>query len=94
MVDKGTILRTVLLILGWTNQLIAIIGSTTFATATWYQIASFVVTALISGITYWYNNDWTNLAIISREVFDMLKDGKLTKEELEDFMSKHDKKEK
>lgn len=92
-VDKGTICRTVLLVLGWINQLVALIGYTTYASALWYQILSVVVTIVISLVTYWYNNDWSNTALLVRDVFDMLKDGKITKEEVEEFLSKHEKKE-
>lgn len=92
--DKGTIVRTILLVLGWANQIVAIIGSTSFASATWYQIVSVVLTVLISGITYWYNNDWTQGALLTRDLFDMLQDGKITKEEVEEFIAKHSKKDK
>lgn len=92
--DKGTIVRTVLLVLGWANQIVAIIGSTSFASATWYQVVTVVLTVLISGITYWYNNDWTQGALLTRDLFDMLQDGKITKEEVEEFIAKHSKKDK
>lgn len=92
--DKGTIVRTILLVLGWANQIVAIIGSTSFASATWYQVVTVVLTVLISGITYWYNNDWTQGALLTRDLFDMLQDGKITKEEVEEFIAKHNKKDK
>lgn len=87
--DKGTIARTVLLILGLANQVVAIIGSTSFAAATWYQILSVIVTALIALVTYWYNNDWSKAAIVARDFFDMLKDGKITEEEATKFIDEH-----
>lgn len=87
--DKGTVFRTIMLVLGWANQVVAIIGSTTFATALWYQITSVVVTILISAVTYWYNNDWTSGAMLARDIFDMLKDGKITEEECQQFIEEH-----
>lgn len=87
--DKGTIARTLLLVLGWANQIVAIIGSTTFATATWYQILSACITIGISAITYWYNNDWSKLAIMSRDFFDMMKDGRITEDEANKFIEDH-----
>lgn len=90
--DKGTIFRTILLVLGWANQVVALIGSTSFASATWYQITSLVITILISAVNYWYNNDWTNGALLARDVFDMVKDGKITEDEIKNFIESHKEK--
>lgn len=87
--DKGTICRTILQFCAYVNQLIAVIGSTSFAQYPWYQWISFGVTLVVTAVSYWYNNDWSNGAILSSEVFDMLKDGKITTEELEEFLKKH-----
>lgn len=84
--DKGTILRTVLMILTLANQVVALIGSTSFAAAAWYQWLSFGLTLAMMVVSYWYNNDWTKLAQLSRDIFDMLKDGKIKKEEIEEFL--------
>lgn len=89
--DKGTIVRTILLVLGWANQIVAAIGCTSYASAEWYQITSVVITVLVSGITYWYNNDWTNGAILARDFFDMVKDGKISEEEAKKFIEEHKK---
>lgn len=90
--DKGTILRTILQILTYANQVVALIGRTTFASAMWYQILSLILSIAISAITYWYNNDWTNGAMLARDVFDMVKDGKVTEDEVKEFLDKHKKK--
>ena len=42
-VDKGTIIRSTTLVLAMANQVIAIIGASTFANSVWYQIASVIV---------------------------------------------------
>ena len=88
------ILRTVLQVLAYINQVIAIMGQSSWASAPWYQWVSLGVTVLITVISYWYNNDWTNLAISTGDVYDMVKDGKITQEELEEFINKHKKEEK
>lgn len=91
--DKGTIIRTVLQILVYINQIVALIGNTTFAATPWYQWTSLIVTILITAITYWYNNDWSNGALLVRDIFDMVKDGKITKEEIDNFINAHKKEE-
>ena len=91
--DKGTICRTILQFLAYVNQIVAIIGSTTFTNAMWYQILTVVLTIAVTAVTYWYNNDWTNFAQLSTDVYDMLKDGEITEEELNEFMKKHKKEE-
>lgn len=91
-IDFGTIARTVLQVLAYVNQVVALVGKTSFASSAWYQWTSLIVTILITAVTYWYNNDWSNGALLVRDVFDMFDDGKITKEELEEFVNKHKKK--
>ena len=88
----GTIVRTILQVLAYANQIVALIGQTTFASAVWYQWVSFGLTLAITIISYWYNNDWTNFAKVSSEIFDMLKDGKITEDEVKKFVDNHNKK--
>ena len=88
----GTIVRTILQVLAYANQVVALIGQTTFASAVWYQWVSFGLTLAITIISYWYNNDWTNFAKVSSEIFDMLKDGKITEDEVKKFVDNHNKK--
>lgn len=88
-VDKGTIIRSVTLVLAMANQVIAIVGSTTFASSMWYQVASLVVTVITSLISAWKNNDWTYYAKLGTGVLDALKDGKITVEEVQELLNKH-----
>ena len=88
----GTIVRTILQVLAYANQAVALIGQTTFASAVWYQWVTFGLTVAITIISYWYNNDWTNFAKVSSEIFDMLKDGKITEDEVKKFVDNHNKK--
>lgn len=89
--DKGTIIRTSLLILTLINQVIAIIGATTFANAVWYQIVSVVFTVLVSVICAWKNNDFTKLAQLSGKVLAALKDKKIEEEEVKNLLNHADK---
>lgn len=88
--DKGTILRTVLQILAYANQIVAIIGSTSFANAEWYQWLSVGITFAITAITWWYNNDFTSAAQWGTRVLEALKDGKITEDEIKELLGKHD----
>ena len=87
--DKGTICRTVLQAAAYINQLVALIGMTSFAASPAYQWITFCVTIVVTAISYWYNNDWTNGALLVRDIFDMLSDGKITSEEIQEFVDKH-----
>ena len=89
---KGTVVRTILQILAYVNQLIALLGSTSFANNAVYQWIAFAITVIITAISYWYNNDWSKFAQVSGDIFDMLKDGRITPEELAAFTSKYEKK--
>lgn len=92
--DVGTLIRTILQFLTYANQVVAVIGHTSFANNPVYQYISLGVTILITLFTYWYNNNWTSMAELGQEVYDMLKDGKVTEEEMKDFLDKHKKEEK
>jgi len=87
--DKGTIVRTLLQILVYINQVVAVVVQTTLTTDPIYQRITLILTILITGITYWYNNDWTNMAKVSSDFFDMLKDGEITEEEAKTFIEAH-----
>lgn len=86
--DKGTILRTILAILTLANQVVALVGRTSFASASWYQWLSFGLTLAMMVVSYWYNNDWSKLAQVARDVFDAMKDGKITEEEAKKLIDK------
>lgn len=84
--DKGTICRTILQFGAYANQLIALIGRTSYADSTPYQIISFVVTTIVTAVGYWYNNNWSGLAILAGRFFKMLRDGTITPDEANQFM--------
>lgn len=90
-IDKGTIARTIALVLAFANQTVALIGSSGFASALWYQILSLVITIAAAGFSWWYNNDITKLAKIASAVFDAMKDGKISVEEVNELLKKSGK---
>lgn len=84
---KGTAVRTVLQILAYINQVVALAGLTFgFIDSIVYQWVTFILTFIITAISYWYNNDWSHLARTTGDLFDMAKDGKITTEEITEFM--------
>lgn len=87
-IDKGTFTRTIALGLAIANQIIAVIGSTSFASAVWYQVASVVMTILTSALAAWENNDFTYFAQLTSKVFNALKDGKITVDEVLSLVDK------
>ena len=86
--DKGTVIRSVMLVLALANQIIAVLGATSYASAPWYQISSIVVTAVTSLFTAWKNNDFTTFAKLGTGVLHALKDGKITPDEVTDLLEK------
>lgn len=91
-IDKKTLCRTILQFLAYVNQIIALIGQTTWANAAWYQWLSFGFTAAITIVTWWNNNDITAFARLATRVLDALEDGKITEEEVKSLLDESDKK--
>lgn len=91
MRDKGTILRTIFLVLALANYILSIVSTTAFGVSSVYQWVSFGVFVLMVIISYWYNNNWTGFASLAEDIFNMLSDGKITADELKEFMAKHKK---
>lgn len=92
--SKGTWLRTVLMLLAIANDIVVAIGKifgVAVVSEPWYIIMSAVLTIITMLLSYWYNNDWTKLAQTTGEIFDMTKDGKITQDELTNFVNKHKK---
>ena len=90
-IDKWAILRISSLIMAIVNQVIAVIGATSFANATWYQVVSVVATIITAVISAWYNNDFTFFARLGTKVLDALQDGKITSDEVIDLLKENEK---
>ena len=86
--DKGTIIRSILFVCAMLNQVIAVIGMTSFASSTVYQIISVVLTVLVSAIVAWKNNDLTHIAQLAGSVLKALKDGKIEEGEIQELLDK------
>lgn len=91
MRDKGTILRTIFLILSLINYVISMVGKKYWGSGSIYEYVSFGIFVLMVVISYWYNNNWTGFASIANDIFNRLADGKITEEEIIDFRDKHKK---
>lgn len=87
--SAGTVVRTLLQILVYANQFVILIGQSPFGESSVYVWVSFIITILITGLTYWYNNDWSEAAQTADDVYDIIKDGKVTPEEVEEFVEKY-----
>lgn len=87
-VDNGTLARSITLIIAIANQIVAIVGASTFATSTWYQVASIIVTVVTSIVNAWENNDWTYYAKLGTGILDALEDGKITADEVQELLNK------
>lgn len=87
-IDKGTLLRTILLIASYINQIIAVIGMTSYAQSPVYQVISVICTITISAVTAWKNNDFTHLAQLAGKVLSALKDKKIDESEVKDLLDK------
>ena len=85
--DKGTIIRTAALAAAILNQIVAVIGATSFAGAMWYQILSISATVITAVIAAWENNDFTYFARLGTKVIDALQDGKITPDEVKNLFS-------
>ena len=86
----GTVLRTVLQILVYINQFIAVLGKVEgFADSMVYQIISVVVTLIVTAVSYWFNNNWSKAAQLAQDFCDAIKDGEITEEEAKELLAKY-----
>ena len=88
--DKGTVIRVAALAAAILNQIVAVIGATSFADALWYQILSISATVITAIIAAWENNDFTYFARLATKVLDALQDGKITPDEVKNLFSEGD----
>ena len=91
-VDKGTLIRTIALIVTALNDVAVVIASICGAHSTAYIVISIVATVGAALVAGWENNDWTDAARLGTAVLDALEDGKITTEEVEKLLNKETKK--
>lgn len=88
--DKGTIIRTLVLIVTIINQVVAFISQS----SGWYlglSIAALVISAVIA---WWNNNDITPAAQLATKILNALQDGKISAEEVKELLDGQKQKEK
>ena len=91
-IKVSTIVRIGALLIALANQCLALFGQDIlpFTDNAVYQIITVVATVIVAIISAWKNNDITRLARTSGKVFDALKDGKITEEEVENLLKESD----
>ena len=91
-IKVSTIARIGALLVALANQCLALFGQDLlpFTDNVVYQIITVVLTVVMALISAWKNNDITTLARTAGRVFDALKDGKITEEEVENLLKESD----
>lgn len=88
--DKGTIIRTLVLIVTIINQVVAFISQL----SGWYlglSIAALVISAVIA---WWNNNDITPAAQLATKILNAMQDGKISADEVKELLDGQKQKEK
>lgn len=80
--DKGALCRTIFFYLTLANEIVAVIGRTTFAASPVYQWVSLALAAVSGVLAWWYNNDYSSFAKLAGQVLTFLQDGRLTEDEV------------
>lgn len=86
-----TIARLSALAIVWINQILALFGKNIPVIDTLaYQIASILITLVVSAWAAWKNNDITKFARTAGKVLDALRDGKITTDETQELLDSAD----
>lgn len=88
--DKGTIIRTLVLIVTIINQVVAFISQS----SGWYLGLSITALVISAVISWWSNNDITPTAQLATEMLNAMQDGKISAEEVKELLDKQKQKEK
>ena len=89
----GTIARIVALVVVLVNQCLVMFGrgALPFTGELAYQIVTYALAVIVVVVNAWYNNDLTPLARTAGQLFDAMKDGKVTAEEVEHLVEEAEK---
>ena len=87
--DKSTIIRMIVLGITLLNQVLVAFGVNPlpFSNEVLYEIVSIIITIGVSLYTAWKNNSWTIAAKIGDKIMHAIKNGSLTAEKVEDFLT-------
>lgn len=88
--DKGTIIRTLVLIVTIINQVVAFISQS----SGWYLGLSITALVISAVIAWWNNNDITPAAQLATKILNAMQDGKISAEEVKELLDKQKQKEK
>ncbi len=88
--DKGTIIRTLVLIVTIINQVVAFISQS----SGWYLGLSITALVISAVIAWWNNNDITPAAQLATKMLNAMQDGKISAEEVKELLDKQKEKEK
>jgi hypothetical protein len=88
--DKGTIIRTLVLIVTIINQVVAFISQS----SGWYLGLSITALVISAVIAWWSNNDITPAAQLATKILNAMQDGKISAEEVKELLDKQKQKEK
>lgn len=82
--DKGTIIRTLVLIVTIINQVVAFISQS----SGWYLGLSITALVISAVIAWWNNNDITPAAQLATKILNAMQDGKISAEEVKELLEK------
>jgi SPP1 family holin len=88
--DKGTMIRTLVLIVTIINQVVAFISQL----SGWYLGLSITALVISAVIAWWENNDITPTAQLATKILNAMQDGKISAEEVKELLDKQKQKEK
>ena len=88
--DKGTIIRTLVLLITIINQVVAFISQS----SGWYLGLSITALVISAVIAWWSNNDITPAAQLATKMLNAMQDGKISAEEVKELLDKQKQKEK
>ena len=88
--DKGTMIRTLVLTVTIINQVVAFISQS----SGWYLGLSITALVISAVIAWWNNNDVTPAAQLATKILNAMQDGKISAEEVKELLDKQKEKEK
>jgi SPP1 family holin len=89
-IDKGTSIRTLVLIVTIINQVVAFISQS----SGWYLGLSITALVISAVIAWWSNNDITPAAQLATKILNAMQDGKISADEVKELLDKQKQKEK
>jgi len=86
---KSTIIRTITLIIALLNQCVAVFIHFGITEDPTYQAITVIITTITATLSWYCNNDVTKCKVKTGNMTKMLKDNKITQEEVEELIKNH-----